>query len=129
MESEHAGFFQGVREVLQARDRDEPGLAAVRGAVAQLIRVSAEHEVAVETALGSAQQHLVVDDEETARRAIRFLKKRHLGRATFLPLDVIQPRGLLPEDRRRLEGVSDLSGSPPTWSTAMQRFKRRSGSC
>lgn len=110
MESEHAGFFQGVREVLQARDRNEPGLAAVRGAVAQLIRVSAEHEVAVETALGSAQQHLVVDDEETARRAIRFLKKRHLGRATFLPLDVIQPRGLLPEDRRRLEGVSGFVG-------------------
>ena len=38
------------------------------------------------------------------------MKKRHLGRATFLPLDVIQPRGLSPEDRRRLEGVSGFVG-------------------
>ena len=110
MESEHAGFFQGVKEVLKARDRGEPGLAAVRGAVAQLIRVSAEHEAAVETALGSAQQHLVVEDEETARRAILFLKTRRLGRATFLPLDVIQPRLISPEDRERLEGVSGFVG-------------------
>ena len=61
-----------------------------------MIRVSAEHEAAVETALGSALQHLVVQDEATARRGIRFLKERRLGRATFLPLEVIQPRELPP---------------------------------
>ncbi|MGI6126032.1 MAG: chromosome segregation protein SMC [Planifilum sp.] len=110
MEAEHAGFFQGVKEILKAKDRGESELRGVRGAVAQLIRVSAEHEAAVETALGSALQHLVVQDEATARRGIRFLKERRLGRATFLPLEVIQPRELPPAARRQLEGMAGFVG-------------------
>ena len=39
-------------------------------------------------------QHIIVDNEKDGRQAIQFLKQNHLGRATFLPLNVIQARYL-----------------------------------
>lgn len=89
MEEEFQGFFHGVREVLKAR---KEVLAGVEGAVAELIQVDKSMELAIETALGSATQHIVVQNEQHARQAIQFLKQRKLGRATFLPLSVMKPR-------------------------------------
>lgn len=94
VEAEHQGFMQGVKEVLRARDRGVPSLKGVHGAVAELLQVPQEYEAALETALGSALQHIVVEDEATGRSGIRYLKERRLGRATFLPLSVIKPRSM-----------------------------------
>ena len=47
---------------------------------------------AIETALGASLQHVIVDSEKDGRQAIQYLKQRGLGRATFLPLNVIKPR-------------------------------------
>ncbi|RFU63240.1 chromosome segregation protein SMC [Peribacillus saganii] len=89
MEDEYAGFFQGVKEVLKAKDRQ---LAGIEGAVAELITVPRDYQIAIETALGGATQHVVTANEEHARNAIAFLKKYGYGRATFLPLSVIKGR-------------------------------------
>lgn len=89
MEEDYAGFFQGVKEVLKAKNRT---LQGVEGAVAELIKVPKEYQLAIETALGGSMQHVVMDGEENARKAITFLKKNGYGRATFLPLTVIRPR-------------------------------------
>ncbi|RAL26168.1 chromosome segregation protein SMC [Thermoflavimicrobium daqui] len=110
MEAEHAGFFQGVKEILQARDRGERSLQGVHGAVAQLIRVPEEYEAAVETALGGALQNLVVEDEYTGRQGIAYLKQKRLGRATFLPLSVIQGRSIPAYERSLLQGISGVVG-------------------
>ncbi|MFD1407438.1 chromosome segregation protein SMC [Kroppenstedtia eburnea] len=110
MDAEHAGFFQGVKEILKARDRGAGELAGVRGAVAQLIRVPEAYEAAIETALGGAMQHLVVEDEQTGRNGIRFLKERRGGRATFLPLDVIRERLLPTREREILTGLPGVVG-------------------
>ena len=104
------GFMQGVREVLKAARRGAGGLAGVHGAVAELIRVPEKLEVAVETALGGALQHIVMDDERSARQAITYLKQRQLGRATFLPLDVIRGRSVPEQDRRAAESVEGYVG-------------------
>jgi len=89
MEEDYAGFFQGVKEVLKAKNRT---LQGVEGAVAELIKVPKEYQLAIETALGGSMQHVVMDGEENARKAITFLKKNGYGRATFLPLTVIRAR-------------------------------------
>lgn len=89
MEEDYAGFFQGVKEVLKAKNRT---LEGVEGAVAELIKVPKEYQLAIETALGGSMQHVVMDGEENARKAITFLKKNGYGRATFLPLTVIRAR-------------------------------------
>ena len=88
MEEEYAGFFQGVKEVLKAK----LSLPGIEGAVAELIKVPKDYQTAIETALGAAMQHIVVEQEEHARQAIGFLKKNGYGRATFLPLSVIKGR-------------------------------------
>ncbi|MEI5906144.1 chromosome segregation protein SMC [Bacillus spongiae] len=87
MEEGFAGFYQGVKEVLKAR---ETKLQGVHGAVAELIHVEKAYEKAMETALGAAMQHIVVDDEKNARKAISYLKQHQFGRATFLPLTTIK---------------------------------------
>lgn len=100
MQQEYAGFLQGVKEVLKARGR----LSGIRGAVVELIRVPDRYETAIETALGGAMQHIVVENEQAARQAIQFLKTNGYGRATFLPLDVIQPRSLSERERAAISG-------------------------
>jgi chromosome segregation protein len=87
MEEDFSGFFQGVKEVLKARNQT---LNGIEGAVAELISVPKQYETAIEIALGGAMQHIVVDSEQNARNAIGFLKQHSYGRATFLPLNVIK---------------------------------------
>lgn len=95
MQQEYAGFFQGVKEVLKAKDR----LQGIHGAVVELMTVPSELETAIEVALGGAAQHIVVENEQSAREAIQFLKRQAYGRATFLPLNVIQGKSLPPSVR------------------------------
>lgn len=61
----------------------ENRLQGIEGAVAELLTVPKEYEVAMEIALGAAMQHIVVQTEEHARNAIAFLKQNKHGRATF----------------------------------------------
>src|SRR5690606_10580002 len=90
--------------------RGVPALTGVHGAVAELVRVPEKLETAIETALGGALQHIVMDDERSARQAIAFLKQRQLGRATFLPLDVIRGRNVPEQDRRAAAAVEGYVG-------------------
>lgn len=108
LQNDYDGFQHGVREVLKAAKRGN--LQGVHGAVAELVGVPAHLETAIETALGGALQHIVMEDEKNARAAIAYLKQRQSGRATFLPLDVIRPRNLPDTDRRLLEQTEGFIG-------------------
>ncbi|MFD6206759.1 chromosome segregation protein SMC [Peribacillus sp. NPDC060253] len=107
MEEDYAGFFQGVKEVLKAKET----LRGIEGAVAELIKVPKEYETAIETALGGAMQHVVVEREEHAREAISFLKKNRYGRATFLPLSVIKAREISASQLSMLKSHSAFVGT------------------
>ena len=99
--SEGEGLHAGVRAVLEmanarghaARGEAPTGtvLEGVLGTVAQLIQVPEQYEVALEVALGSHLQDVVVESWAHAESAIAFLKDRKRGRATFLPLDTVRP--------------------------------------
>ncbi|MBX4221130.1 hypothetical protein KYX90_13055, partial [Enterococcus lactis] len=54
--------------------------------------VPAAFTLAIETALGGAAQHVIVDNETDGRQAITYLKQQREGRATFLPPTTIKPR-------------------------------------
>ncbi|MFB3164082.1 chromosome segregation protein SMC [Neobacillus sp. 179-J 1A1 HS] len=108
MEEDYSGFFQGVKEVLKARGKK---LHGIEGAVAELVTVPKEYETALETALGGALQHIVVDTEQNARMAIQFLKQNSFGRATFLPLSVIKGRMLSSSQLTSIQTHPSLVGS------------------
>ena len=92
MEKEYEGFSKAVKIVMNEAGRG--GLKGIHGPVAGLIHVPDRYTVAVETALGGAMQHLVVEREEDGKTAIQLLKRRDGGRATFLPLSSIRPNQL-----------------------------------
>ena len=88
MEKEYEGFSKAVKTVMQASEKNT--LRGIHGPVAGLMTTQKEYAVALEIALGGALQNIVVDREEDAKAAIRFLQQRDGGRATFLPLTAIK---------------------------------------
>ncbi len=109
LQNDFDGFFHGVKEILKSRTQ-KGGLQGIHGAVAELMKVPAELETAVETALGGALQHIVMEDEAASREAIAFLKRRQLGRATFLPLSVIKGRFISEQDQRAMKQTDGYLG-------------------
>ncbi|QDY82155.1 chromosome segregation protein SMC [Paenibacillus polymyxa] len=108
MQDDFDGFMLGVKEVLKASRKGT--LHGVHGAVAELIRVPEQLEQAMETALGASVQHIVMENESVSRQAISFLKQRQLGRATFLPMDVIRPRQIGAGERQIVESAEGFVG-------------------
>lgn len=85
----------GIRAVMESRI----ALRGILGVVGQVFEVENGYEEAVATALGGAMNNIVTADEQCARDAIRFLNRNQSGRATFLPLTVMQPRWVAKEAR------------------------------
>ena len=107
MEAAREGYHRGVRAVLLAAKARGWGL---KGAVAELIRVSKEHETAIEVALGGAAQHVVARRDEDAKAAIAYLKESKAGRATFLPLGSLKVNALTSEAKREIERIGGVIG-------------------
>ncbi len=85
------GLYSGVKHVLDASRKNK--LSGILGTLASLLIVPAELEAAIEAALGSHLQDLVVERWPDAERAIALLKQSQSGRATFHPLDTVRNRG------------------------------------
>ncbi|GAA4712902.1 chromosome segregation protein SMC [Brevibacillus fulvus] len=120
MQAEFAGFQQGVKEILKAREK---GFAGIHGAVAELLVVPQQYETAIEVSLGGALQNVVVDNEAAGREAIAYLKKHHAGRATFLPLDVIRSRSIQAEDRRIIDQEAGVVGIASTLVSFDEKYR------
>ena len=84
----HSNFYAGVKSVLQEKDR----LGGIIGAVSEHLTFDVHYQTALEIALGASSQHIIVEDENSATKAIDFLKRNRAGRATFLPLTTIKAR-------------------------------------
>lgn len=90
------GFSKSVKVVVNAAKNGK--LKGICGPVSRVISVPSKYGVAIETALGAAMQNIVVNTDEDAKQAIRFLKSTDGGRATFLPLNTIKSRELREND-------------------------------
>ena len=66
-----------------------------------------KYVTAIETVLQSVMQNIIVDNEETANRCIRFLKETNAGRATFYPLTSMKGRHL---NEPRLQNEAGFEG-------------------
>lgn len=85
---------QGVKAVLQAKDTT---LSGIKGVVSQLLKPYDGYEQAISNALGNTLFHIVSETSKDARHAIEFLKRNQSGRATFLPMSVLEDH-LVDED-------------------------------
>ena len=79
------GGIGAVSAILEARDRGK--IKGIIGTVEELISYDEKYAKAIETAAGNRVKAVVVESDEVAAKAIRYLKDEKLGRATFLPLN------------------------------------------
>ena len=115
------GYGNSIRRVMEQKER-VPG---IQGVVADLIQVNKDYEVAIETALGGSIQNIVTDNEQTAKTLIEFLKKNRYGRATFLPMSSISPRGeFSPREALKEPGVIGVASELVTTAPQYQQIAR-----
>lgn len=101
------GYAGSVQKVIKESKRGS--IRGIHGTLSQLITTPAEYAVAIETALGAAIQNIVTDNENTAKRAINFLKENRAGRATFLPLTSVKSRPFTEKGLENCEGFVDMA--------------------
>ena len=88
MEELFEGYSKSVGFVMNAYKNNEIK-GKVYGPVSTLISISEQYITAIETALGAGLQHIVVDNENTAKACIMSLKENKAGRATFYPISSV----------------------------------------
>lgn len=118
LNEDYAGFYQGVREILKQKQQ----VGGIIGAVAELIEVPKQAELAIDSALGAASQNIIVQDEQSGRKGIQYLKQKRLGRATFLPLTTIKARHLpsvIEQKARNCEGYLGIASQLVTYPTTV----------
>ncbi len=86
--TQYEGYYYSVKSIL--KEAKKGMLQGVNGTVGELLKVPKEYELAIETALSSRMQNIIVDNSNDAKACINYLKKNKSGRATLLPLDMIK---------------------------------------
>lgn len=88
-EKDLKGYYKSVKNLLDLKLKDAALKDTLHDIVGNLFSVDEKYSIAIETALGSTFQNIVVSDESTAKKCIGILNKNNWGRATFLPLNII----------------------------------------
>lgn len=108
LENENEGYYKSVKESLVYAKKNN--MQNVYGTVASLISTEEKYEYAVEIALGGYMQNVVVNDEQTAKKIISYLKENSLGRVTFLPINTIKKVDNSIKDKaRKLDGYIGMA--------------------
>ncbi len=102
----YEGYGGSVKKVMEQKEKEK----GIIGVVADIIKVDKKYETAIETALGGNIQNIVTDDEDTAKKMIRYLKQNRLGRATFLPLtSITKPQEFKNPEALKEKGVIGMA--------------------
>jgi chromosome segregation protein len=90
LEATLEGHVPGTRAVIEAAQRGE--LSGLAGVVSSLVDVDERYARALDVAFGAGLSNIVTATSEDAERAVKYLREREAGRATFLPLDTLRQR-------------------------------------
>ena len=103
MEELLEGYSGAVRFVVSEHKNEKIRLPdgapiTLYGPLSKLISVPDRYSAALEIAFGQSLQNIVVADEESAKAAIAYLKKKNAGRATFYPVSTMRGNELSEND-------------------------------
>lgn len=105
LEENFEGYGKSVKFVMDAYGKGEIE-GKIYGPVSRLISVKQEYITAIETAFGANLQNIIVEDDKTAKAAIRALKNANAGRSTFYPVSAMKS----PEKGREIADASRAAG-------------------
>ena len=94
-----------VRKVLESSS-----LSGIHNTIGNLLNTKDEYVKALNIAIAANKNFVITSDEQSAKRAINYLKDNHLGRATFFPLTVIKSRYVDKDSIKILEKEDDFVG-------------------
>ena len=86
---------------------NNPRLRGIHQTLGALLEIDEKYLKSLDVSLGGSKQFIVVENEDSAKSAINYLKDNKLGRATFFPISVIKPRGV---DLDTLNVVRNMQG-------------------
>lgn len=98
-EGNNEGFYKGVKEILNE------GIRGVEGALISIIKVPEKYEKAIEASISGNLQDIVVENSNVAKKCIKILKERRVGKASFLALDTIKTFG-----KKNIPSISGVIG-------------------
>lgn len=79
------GYYRSVKEIAKAGKKNY--FKSESRLVVDIFNCDEKHSLAIESALQSNLQAIVIDRDDDAKEYIDFLKKNNYGRATFYPLN------------------------------------------
>ncbi|MFW2488346.1 chromosome segregation protein SMC [Clostridium chromiireducens] len=94
LEKHYEGYNRSVKSLMESIHKERIAEADDTKVLGEIFTVDKRYETAIEIALGAAISNVITKNEEVAKVLISYLKKNNLGRATFLPLNIIKGRKL-----------------------------------
>ncbi len=86
---------------------NNPKLNGIHNTIGNIIEVEEKYSLAISTILGASSNNIIVDNENSAKEAINYLKNNNLGRATFFPLNIIKVKTI---SNDILNSINDIQG-------------------
>ncbi len=111
MQQHHEGFSKSIKAILNLKKGNDKKWDSIRGVLGELVNVIPNYEIAIDVALGARIQNVVVENEETAKEVIQYLKTNKEGRATFVPMNSVKSNAKFSIDKNVLteKGVLGLA--------------------
>ena len=82
-------------------------LTGVHNTIGNIVDIPSDYVICSEIVLGASSNFIVVDNELVAKECINYLKEKNIGRATFLPLNIIKSRKL---DENIIDRLNMING-------------------
>ncbi len=109
MEAYYDGYYKSIKTVMNNKEKEPMLKKSILGTVADIIKTEKKYETAIEVALGSAIQNIIVSTDIEAENIIEYLKKNKIGRVTFLPINMLQERNLNKAEQEILKDKSVIN--------------------
>lgn len=94
-----------VRQIIRSNS-----LTGIYDTIGNILSIDEEYTKALNIAINSCKNFIITKDEDSAKKAINYLKDNRLGRATFFPLTVIKERYVDNETINILKNSNDYLG-------------------
>ncbi|WP_142414437.1 chromosome segregation protein SMC [Hathewaya massiliensis] len=92
LEKQYEGYTKAVKKLMEHIENGFVKKVTDAFVLGETINVPKGFETAIEIALGGSISNIITDTEEEAKILISYLKEKSLGRATFLPLNIVKGR-------------------------------------
>jgi len=102
---------------------NNPKLVGIYGTIGSLMEIDNGFEDAINTSLGAAVSYLIVEDESVAKMGIEYLKNNNLGRASFMPMNIIKKKFISEEILLRIKSLNGFLGIASSFVKCEPKFK------